>query len=138
VIDDAAQSLLQSGRAEIDEKTQRQFQQAQIGQQLFGMNRREALNRFDLHDNPVLDQKIDAASFVEAQAVIFERDGDLPSGAQTAPLKIARQHPFIDGLQQSGAETGVQLVGCIDDRSRDLVQCSISACHSAPPRLRAH
>lgn len=63
------------------------------------MYRREALNRFQLHDNTGFDEQIDAERGRKSQAIIFKRYRYLPSGAETAPLKFFGEQRLINTLQ---------------------------------------
>ena len=68
----AAQPLPQRGGTEIDEQSNGQMEQAEIGQQLLLVNRRNCLHRFQLHDNRSLHKQIDPESFLELKTVELE------------------------------------------------------------------
>src|SRR5207302_7271914 len=57
VVHDAAETLFESCRAEIDEETDVKIGEAEICEELFAMHRSKFLDRFNLHDDAILDEE---------------------------------------------------------------------------------
>jgi len=122
-MDDALQALPQCRSAEIDQQTDAQMHQTQIGEQLPLMNRKRLFDGLDLDDDAGLDQHVGRQTVTESEAIEFESDRFLPDHAKTAPLKFPREDDFVDRLHQSRSKARVQFVGCVDDITCDVVQC---------------
>ena len=63
---------------------------------------------------------------------------DFCRAARRPRRSSSREYDLVDGFYQSRSKAGVQLVGCVDDLARDIVQSFFPAQPSAPrpPRLR--
>ena len=72
-INDSFTALFKTGGAEIDEKAQRKIEQSKIGENLLGVNRRQAFNGFQLNQNKTLDNQISPKSLLETAAGISNR-----------------------------------------------------------------
>jgi hypothetical protein len=66
VVDDAMQAFFEGGGTEVDEQADGQMEQAEIGQDLFGMDRSEILDRFQLHDHHAFNEQVNAKTVFEA------------------------------------------------------------------------
>src|SRR5436305_12715444 len=77
-IDDAPQAFTKSFCPEIHQQPYRLPGQLDVGQQLLAMHRRNPLHRLDFDDQLAVDEKVDTISFIESQAVEFDRKKLLP------------------------------------------------------------
>jgi hypothetical protein len=73
-VNDSFAALFKTGGAAIDEKAQRKIEQSKIGENLLGVNRRQAFNGFQLNQNKTLDNQISPKSLLETAAGITDRN----------------------------------------------------------------
>ena len=65
IIDDPFQSVFQERCAEVDEQSQWQVHQAQVGQKLFGMSWVNVFDRLQFDNQLAIDQQIQPKTLVE-------------------------------------------------------------------------
>ena len=96
IVDDATHTFLECSAAKIDKKTNRLASKTKIGQQLFAMRRVQPFNRFNLHQQTVVDEQINTKSSIEARAFEIYIDRHLPIDLQAPSLQFLLQHDFVD------------------------------------------
>jgi hypothetical protein len=89
--------------------------------QLLGMDGMIFLNGLEFYDDKFFNQQVSAKSFVEFNAIVFNRDWHLPTHAQAAFLEFMRQSYFINRFQQPRPKRRVQFVSRIHDLTCDLI-----------------
>lgn len=114
VVYEAADSLLQSHFAKIDQEPYGQMQKAKIGQKLLCMNRMQLLNRLQFNHEPILDQQIDPRSIAKLNSVKLDIDPRLPIYLISHQRKTPGQQSLVDALQQPGSNLAVQPHGNAD------------------------
>lgn len=120
-VDDALNPVFQPHLAEVEKETNLFSAQAQIGQNLFGMNGGQGFNGFQFYNNFVLNQQVGAKAFVEGQVIILDGDGPLPFHAQSAFFQFVSQHNFVDRLQQARAEFGMNVKRGVENSLRNVI-----------------
>lgn len=94
----------------------------------------ERIHGFDLNDQPVLHQNVDAESCAVKGPVEFYIDRLLPVYLQPAPLQFSSKHDLIYAFQLPGAQLSMNENGGIYDVRRNRVDLDLPL--SASPRLR--
>jgi len=89
IVEDPLDTIDHPFVAKVEEEADAKIHQAEVGEDLLGMNRRETIERFDLDDDTALDEKIDTKPVLEGNAVVDKVDRALPIDAQPAPMKCA-------------------------------------------------
>ena len=79
------------------------------------MHRREGFDRFDFNDDAVFDDQVRSKSYFNLDAFIDNGDRLLPDDAQSPLFELIRQDYFVDRLQQSWSQAGVNTVGRVHD-----------------------
>lgn len=121
VDDQASDSLFQRHFTKIDQQSDGDMQQPQIGQNLFCMNWVQLFDRFYFDDKPIFDQQIDARNFAKFDTV--KNDIDRPLSINFIPhhRQSTRQQRLIDAFQQAGSDFAVQPHGNANQIVRDLM-----------------
>jgi hypothetical protein len=104
-IHDATKTVLEGFTAKIHQQPKRQSQQSQICEQLLGMNRRQLLDRFQLNQEPPLNQQIDPETIVNDKIIKSYRNKLLTFNIQAAPDLSFRQDNFIYRFEQTRPKT---------------------------------
>ena len=100
------------------------------------MDRGQSLHRFEFHDDSVIDQEIDAESFLEYHPFIFETDGLLSLDLKPPLVERLCQYGLVHRFQQSRAQVTMDAERGVYDAARDVIQLSHSSSSPRPPRLR--
>ncbi len=77
-VDDSLQTVFQERCAEVDKQPEGQIHQAQVGQELFGMNRVEVFDRLQFNDQLSIDQQIQPKTCIELNALVTDGNRFLP------------------------------------------------------------
>ncbi len=99
IVDDATHTFLECSAAKIDKETNRLASKTKIGQQLFAMRRVQPFNRFNLHQQTVVDEQINTKSSIEARAFEIYIDRHLPIDAIAQRHQFSGKNGFIDAFQ---------------------------------------
>jgi len=83
------------------------MQEAKVGQHLLGMYRKSAFNRLDFDNDDAFHKQVDAQTFVELQAIVFERHRFLPGDIQAPSFEIPGENRFVNRFQESRPQTPV-------------------------------
>jgi hypothetical protein len=67
VSDQAAQSVLEGGHAEIHDEAKRQSGKVEVGENLFRVNRESLFNCLDLKDDGMINQQIDPVGLLRCR-----------------------------------------------------------------------
>jgi len=118
---DSFDAVLQMNLAEIDQQTQPMTAQPELGQNLFPVNRRERLHRFQFNDDTIARQQIGAEAFVKIQIAVPDRNWHLASHRYARFRKFVGHHGFVDRLQQPRSELRVHSEGRVENNLRNLV-----------------
>ncbi len=76
---------------------------------------------FELNDDLVLDNEIRSEAFVEFEALVVYRNGNLSLDTQPLPSELMGKNYFINRLQQSRADLPVYLHCHVNNHSSNLV-----------------
>src|SRR5687767_15919443 len=98
------QTLPQCGGAKVDEQTDGSVRQLEISQKLLAVDSRQSLHRFEFHDDAIINQEVNAQSFLEHHPVVFETDGLLSLDLKSPLVERPRQHSLVHGFQQPRAQ----------------------------------
>ena len=115
-----AKTFLERLSAEIHEQPDGLIRQAQIGQQLFGMEWRKPLNGLHFDDELLVHEKVNSEAFRKRKAVKDNRQRLLPLDEQATPFQSLCEKRFIDGLENPRAKILMEMKAAVD-RSRDDV-----------------
>lgn len=100
IVRNAANTFFEGLPAEVDEQTEREPQQAKIGQYLFAVQRRKPLHGFQFDEQFFFDQKISAKTFGQFNTTITDGDGRLSLNIKTTAHKLVEQNRFVDRFEQ--------------------------------------
>ena len=103
-VDHSFHPLFERLAAEVYEQPYGLIEQAQVGQELLAMNRKQMLHRLDLYDQTVVHQQVDLECGREADAFIFDIDRVLSLDLVAPPPKRLCQYELIDAFQEAGSE----------------------------------
>ena len=81
-VDDTFHPVAKHRRTEIEKQPQGLLGEPQIGQQLFAMDRRELLDRFDFDNQRIFDDQVGAECVGKNEAAVLDADrllADLPA-----------------------------------------------------------
>ena len=126
-VDDATDAFLERGSAKIHQDAERKIEQAQIGQHLFAMDRRESLHRFELDDQFAINKQIGAKSFIKCSALISERDRKLPLDQKPSLFDGVRKDRFVHRFEQTRTETLMKPEPAIDDETCHFINIHINS-----------
>ena len=99
IVDDAADAFLERRATEIDKQSDGLAGQAKIGQQLFAMCRVQPFDRFDLHQQAVIDEQIDTKGRVEARPFEIYIDRHLPIDPISERNQFSGKHGLVYAFQ---------------------------------------
>ena len=116
-----ADTLLEDRNVEIDEKAQRPFPQAQIGQHLGFVYRLEPIHRFQLDHHLVVHEKVEPVTAIQPFALVTDRQRVLAPVGDAVQIHFVGQARFIGRFQQSRFQRLVNLHRGADDSVSDLV-----------------
>ena len=85
IVHDSLQAFLHRPRAEVEQKTNLQIREPEIGEKLFRVDGRKSFHRLQLDDQPLVHEQVDVEGIVESQTVEREADRVLPIDAQSTP-----------------------------------------------------
>jgi general secretion pathway protein I len=105
---------------EIDEESHTLLRQREVGQQLRLVNRQQLLNRFELDDDRVLNDKVHSVERIEAMALVNNGNGNLLLKADTPARQLDRDTLLVDRLEKSRPELFVHVDACTEDALRNL------------------
>ena len=120
-IGDALNPVLDQVFAEIDEEAKSLVHEAQIGQDLFAVDRIERSDRFHLHYHEIIDDQISAETFVEPDPIPRDRNRYLSFHGVAMFAQFMRKQDFVYDFEDAWPEPGVQAVGSVNDHSRDFI-----------------
>ncbi|CAN5658952.1 hypothetical protein BH11VER1_BH11VER1_36460 [soil metagenome] len=115
-------ALLEGEGSKIDEQPNREVHQAQVGEELFAMDRGELLDGLEFHDHAAFYEKIGTESLLENHFVIFKPDDLLPFHLETPFFQSPGQDHLINRLQQPGPGVLMDLDGGVNDGSGDVIE----------------
>ena len=107
--------------AEIYQQAETTATQAQLGEHLLGVKRREPFNGLQLHDHLVSDEQVRAESLSKNQIPNADGYWQLASHRNTALSQFIGQHHLVDRLQQPWPELCVDAERCSQHYLRDIV-----------------
>lgn len=114
-------ALLQQRDVEVDEKSDAQSAQLQVGEKLCLMDRREGVNRFDLDQNSVLDHKVHSVSAFQVSLLVDDRQWHLPAECHASQGQLTCEAALVRRLQESGTELSMHLNCRVDDHAGERV-----------------
>jgi hypothetical protein len=111
----AAQSVGQRDRVEIKQQADAAAREAKIGQKLRFVKWAEAVDRFDLQNDLVMDDDVSAIGAWEIDAVVVDRQGRLAGVRDLGAIQFVGQASFVDGFEQARSKAAVDTHGKTDD-----------------------
>lgn len=132
VVDNTLHAYFQRCTAEIDQQTDAEIHEAQMGQKLLAMHGCNLFNGLQLDGNQPLHKNIDPKRIDEHHPLEFERYFSRSLYARSSPFQILGQHNFIHRLQQPGPERRMNL----DRRIKNFSVMSSISRMLPRPRLR--
>ena len=110
------------GDVEIHEQPDMAPGESQIRQQLREVYALQFLDRLDLHDDSVLDQKIQSISVVQQLRLVSERQQLLPFDPEATLQEFQGEAALVRSFEHSRPELSMHLDCGPDDRLRKKVQ----------------
>ena len=123
-MDEAPQAVLQERHIEVEQQAGAEAAQAQIAKDLGLVDRRQGLDRLDLHQQRVAHDDIRTKAGSQVGPLIGNRDRHLPLMLYAVGGELLTKTGLIDALEQSGAEVTVNFDCKPDDRLREGVPFS--------------
>jgi hypothetical protein len=130
--DESAQAVLQQSGMEIEKQADAQAAHAEIGQDLRVVCRHKLGNRFDFNDHLVIDENVGAEAFVELDALVCDRNSDLPLKGDSSLRQLMTQAALVYGFQHTRTGGPMHLYG----EANDLLGQFTRKQHTALPPCR--
>src|SRR5262245_27172223 len=89
------------------------------------MNREQALNGFQLHDDSVLDHDVESIPAIEKNSFVRNRKRSLSFEAKISPCELVTETGFVRGLDQPRAKMSMHLDARADHFMRAVVECRL-------------
>lgn len=102
---------------EVDEKSEPEAFQAEIGQELGLVDRGEPLDRLDFDGHESTDDDIKPIAAIEPDPLVFQRQGLLPLEGELSPREFVTEAFFMGRLEQTWPQAPMDF----DGRAHDLV-----------------
>ncbi len=112
--DEAANPVLQDCDVEVDEEADAAAAQAEVSEKLGVMDGRQPINRLEFEDKGSGNQEVETVSGIEPNALVGERNRDLPLEGEAPQSEFMAEAFLVDRLQESWAESSMDFVGCPD------------------------
>lgn len=98
--DQAGNSIAEEGDVEVYEQGYLQLRESEVGDDLGGVNGVDGLDGFELHEDLVIDDKVDAIPRVDARALIVNGHGNLAIYVEAALPELPAEAGAIRGRKQ--------------------------------------
>ena len=85
------------------------------------MHRQYGFHRLDLNDNQILDDQIDAIARAEFRAFVSEWNGHFAREPTQSLTELVLQSPRVGQLEETGAESAMDLNRGADDLTGDEI-----------------
>ena len=115
VADESLESRLERGDVEVHQQRGVEVGELEVGDDLSLMDGEEKLDRLDLDDDPLVDDKVEAIAAVEQYALVFQGKRPLVLERDAAEGELAAQARFVCRLEQPRAQMPVDLDAGADD-----------------------
>ncbi len=92
-------AALHGGLAEVDQQAYREMEDAQVGQDLAPVYRRQFLDRFYFYDQDVFNEEIDAYAVRETDSIDLERNRGLTLYPNPSMPELGCEQPFVHILE---------------------------------------
>ncbi len=122
VVRNPLDSVFHSGLTEVEQQPHGQTGQPKIGQQLLGMNRMHHFRRFQLNDDTLINQQINAKFLGQSLPIPANRKRLLPFYAQSSVGQFSGKNRFISTFQKPWTYRAVHLASSINDNGCNFVQ----------------
>ena len=100
---------------EIEQQADTEAAHDQIGQHLRIVCRSKHGDCFDFNDHLVIDQNVGTEAFIELDALVRDRNSDLPLKGDSGLLQLMTQAALINGFQHARTDDPMYLDGEADD-----------------------
>ena len=77
------------------------------------MKASQGLDGLDLHDDALSNEQVQPVAGLRGQILVGDRENDLASQSDAAPLKLIRETMLVDGLEQPRTQGTMDLQRCI-------------------------
>jgi hypothetical protein len=119
----------QHGNVEVDQETGGHFLKAHVGQQLCRVDWKDPVESFDLYDEHVFDQEIDAIAPRNHVSFVFEWHAELALKGDAPKLELPTEAGMVAGFQEPRTEMPVHLDRRADDFVADPVGAMLDQRH---------
>jgi hypothetical protein len=121
LVHDTGNAVFDEFLIEIDEQAKLQTSYFEVGKQLFGMNRGDSLDGFDLNDDLLLHDEIGPEAHIHFKLIPKDRNDLLFVHPQTSFSQFVVHDFLINRLEQSWPKLQMNAIGNIDDDPGNFV-----------------
>ena len=114
-------TVAESKDVEVDEQPDLHVSKTQVRKALRLVDRIDPIDRLEFHDDLIGDQQVDAVPGVDSEPSIRDRQSQLTLDVDLARREFVGQTRFVRRLEQPWAERSVNLNGCPDDLTGQLL-----------------
>jgi hypothetical protein len=107
--------LAQYWNIEIQNQAGTNSGQAQIGQQLGFVDRKNPVNGFQFHNHLAFNHNVQAVAAVQVYPFVNDRQGLLTGEGDSPEMQFVAQAFFVGGFKQSRAQHTMDLDRCAND-----------------------
>ena len=118
-------SISQVGNVEVDQQADVNSAEAHVGQELCLMNRMDRVNAFNLDNHGVFNHEVHPKPQFDLLAFIDDRQADLRGYPQSTCSEFMCQARLIDTFEQPRSKYGVDLHGCTNYDTSELVDARL-------------
>ena len=121
MIGEPLDSLLKQPHIEIDEQSDPQVAQSQVGNQLLAVYREKRFHGFQFNYDGFVDDEIGAKCIGYFQLIVIDCDWHLTLNFESSPDEFVGEDGFINGLQEPWARAPMNRESRIDDYCSEIV-----------------
>lgn len=116
---EAAEALLEEGDVEVDEESDGQAQEFEVGDELGFVDGEEAVHGFELEDDMAVDDEVETVAAVEGEAFVGEGERNLTLDVKFAQGELMREAVLVGRFEKSRPQVAVDLDAGADDGLRN-------------------
>ena len=107
VVDDALDPVPQELDVEVDEESESEVGETEMGQELLRVHRSDALDRFQLNDHLGFNDEVGAESLIEDDMAIANRYRHLALHLKATVAELEGQGSLVDRLKEAGPQSAM-------------------------------
>jgi hypothetical protein len=95
-------AVFEADLVEVDEEAEWDVHEPHVAEKLGAVDGENLLNGFELDEEGVGDQEVEAEGFLEGDAFVFDSDDLLAAGRDLTEFEFSLEALFVDALDETG------------------------------------